>query len=148
MPQGFASLLEGLPKDQKVAGIFDGLAGVDNSEEYGNCPQKTRLSEVRRQRKEDSRVQAPQQHPADPRPLAHPVPATPPTNRSFRLLHRQCVPPCLAATFPDHPQVELATPLVVWRTCARHADRLFWVRGRTLCSERVEQPTSRWFISN
>ena len=24
--------------------------------------------------------------------------------------------------------VELATPLVVWRTCARHADRLIWVR--------------------
>jgi hypothetical protein len=38
--------------------------------------------------------------------------------------------------------VKLATPLVVWRTCARHSDRLFWVRGRTLCSERVPQPTA------
>jgi hypothetical protein len=39
--------------------------------------------------------------------------------------------------------VELATPFVVWRTaCARHADRLFWVRGRTLCSEGVPQPTA------
>ena len=32
-------LEEGLPKDQMVACIFDGLAGVDNSEEYGDFEQ-------------------------------------------------------------------------------------------------------------